>query len=93
MSTPCSTTTDTVVSKSADNQADIEAIASVIQAYAEGGPKGNQSSFKALAVAVDRLAQGQAEHALGAKRFLEVQQAAPVDRVRPGGAQVGRCGE
>ena len=46
MSTTCSTTTDPTVSKSADNQADIEAIASVIQAYAEGGRKGDAAIMK-----------------------------------------------
>ncbi len=45
MSTTCSTTT-TAVSKSPDNQADIEAIASVIQAYAEGGRKGDAAIMK-----------------------------------------------
>ncbi len=41
MSTTCSTTTETEVSKSADNQRDIEAISSVLQTYAEGGRKGD----------------------------------------------------
>ncbi len=46
MSTTCCTTTDTAVSKSADNQRDIEAITSVIQAYAEGGRKGDAAIMK-----------------------------------------------
>ncbi len=46
MATTCSTTTDTAVSKSADNQGDIEAISSVIQTYAEGGRKGDASIMK-----------------------------------------------
>ncbi len=46
MSTTCTTTTKTAVSKSADNQKDIEAISSVIQTYAEGGRKGDASIMK-----------------------------------------------
>ncbi len=46
MSTTGRTTTETAVSKSADNQRDIEAISSVIQAYAEGGRKGDASIMK-----------------------------------------------
>ncbi len=46
MSTTCSTTTDTAGSKSADNQRDSEAIASVIQTYAEGGRKGDAAIMK-----------------------------------------------
>ncbi len=46
MSTTCSTTTDTAVSKAADNQRDIEAIASVIQTYAEGGRQGDAAIMK-----------------------------------------------
>ncbi len=46
MTTICSTTTDTAVSKSADNQRDIEAIASVIKTYAEGGRKGDAAIMK-----------------------------------------------
>jgi len=39
-------TQDTTVSKSADNRKDIEAIASVIQTYAEGGRKGDAAIMK-----------------------------------------------
>ena len=46
MSTTCCTTTATAVSKSADNQRDIEAISSVIQTYAEGGRKGDAAIMK-----------------------------------------------
>ena len=46
MSSNCCTTTDTAKSKSADNQRDIEAITSVIQAYAEGGRKGDAAIMK-----------------------------------------------
>ncbi len=46
MSTTCCTTTETAVSKSANNQRDIEAIASVIQTYAEGGRKGDAAIMK-----------------------------------------------
>ncbi len=46
MSTTCSTTTETEVSKSADNQMDIEAISTVIQSYAEGGRKGDAAIMK-----------------------------------------------
>ncbi len=46
MSTTFSTTTDTAVSKSADNQRDIDAISSVIQTYAEGGRKGDAAIMK-----------------------------------------------
>ncbi len=46
MSSTTCTTTKTAVSKSADNQEDIEAISSVIQAYAEGGRKGDASIMK-----------------------------------------------
>ncbi len=46
MSTTCCTTTDTAVSKSADNQRDIEAISSVIQTYAEGGRRGDAAIMK-----------------------------------------------
>ncbi len=41
-----SVTQDTTVSKSADNQKDIEAISSVIQIYVEGGRKGDASIMK-----------------------------------------------
>ena len=47
MSTTCCTTTETAVSKSANNQKDIEAISSVIQTYAEGGRKGDAAIMKA----------------------------------------------
>ena len=47
MSTTCSTTTETAVSESADNQRDIEAVASVIRTYAEGGRKGDAAIMKA----------------------------------------------
>ena len=46
MSTTCCTTTKTAVSKSADNQRDIEAISSVIQTYAQGGRKGDAAIMK-----------------------------------------------
>ena len=46
MSTTCCTTENTARSKSADNQRDIEAITSVIQAYAEGGRKGDAAIMK-----------------------------------------------
>ena len=46
MSTTCCTTTESAVSKSADNQRDIEAISSVIQTYAEGGRKGDAAIMK-----------------------------------------------
>ncbi len=46
MSTTCCTTTEPAVSKSADNQRDIEAIASVIQTYAEGGRQGDAAIMK-----------------------------------------------
>ncbi len=46
MSTTCCTTTETAVSKSADNQRDTEAISSVIQTYAEGGRKGDAAIMK-----------------------------------------------
>ncbi len=46
MSTTCCTTTEAAVSKSADNQRDIEAISSVIQAYAQGGRKGDAAIMK-----------------------------------------------
>ena len=46
MSTTCSTTTDSAVSKSADNQRDIEAVSSIIQIYAEGGRKGDAAIMK-----------------------------------------------
>ncbi len=46
MSTTGSTTTDTEVSKSADNQRDIDAISSVIHTYAEGGRKGDAAIMK-----------------------------------------------
>ena len=46
MSTTCCTTTETAVSKSADNQRDIEAISSVIQTYAQGGRKGDAAIMK-----------------------------------------------
>ena len=46
MSTTCCTTTATAVSKSADNQRDIEAISSVIQTDAEGGRKGDAAIMK-----------------------------------------------
>ncbi len=46
MSTTCCATTETAASKSADNQRDIEAIASVIQTYAEGGRKGDAAIMK-----------------------------------------------
>ena len=46
MSTTCCTTTETAVSKSADNQRDIESISSVIQTYAEGGRKGDAAIMK-----------------------------------------------
>ena len=46
MSTTCCTTTETSVSKSADNQRDIEAISSVIQTYAEGGRTGDAAIMK-----------------------------------------------
>ncbi len=46
MSTTGSTTTDTAGSKPADNQRDTELISSVIQAYAEGGRKGDASIMK-----------------------------------------------
>ena len=39
-------TQDTAVSKSTDNPKDIEAIASVIQTYAEGGRRGDASIMK-----------------------------------------------
>jgi len=39
-------TQDTAVSKSADNQKDIEAISSVIQTYAEGGRRGDAAIMK-----------------------------------------------
>ncbi len=39
-------TTETVVSKSADNQEAIEAISSVIQTYVEGGRSGNGDDMK-----------------------------------------------
>ncbi len=45
-STTCTTTTKTAVSKSADNQGDLEAISSVIQTYAEGGRQGDASIMK-----------------------------------------------
>jgi len=41
-----SVTQDTTVSKSADNQKDIEAISSVIQTYAEGGHRGDAAIMK-----------------------------------------------
>ncbi len=41
-----SVTQDTTVSKSADNQKDIEAISSVIQIYAEGGHRGDAAIMK-----------------------------------------------
>lgn len=37
---------DTTVSKSTDNQKDVEAISSVIQTYAEGGRKGDAAIMK-----------------------------------------------
>ena len=46
MSTTCCTATETAVSKSADNQTDIEAISSVIQRYAQGGRKGDAAIMK-----------------------------------------------
>ncbi len=46
MSTTCSTTTDTAVSESTDNQRDIETITSVIQTYAEGGRTGDAAIMK-----------------------------------------------
>ncbi len=46
MSTTCCTTTETAVSKSADNQRDIEAISSVIQTYAQGGRKGDAAIMR-----------------------------------------------
>ena len=46
MSTTCCTTTETAVSKSADNQRDTEAISSVIQTYAQGGRKGDAAIMK-----------------------------------------------
>ena len=45
MSTTC-TTTETAVSKSTDNQRDMEAISSVIQTYARGGRKGDAAIMK-----------------------------------------------
>ena len=41
-----SVTQNTTVSKSADNQKDIEAISSVIQTYAEGGHRGDAAIMK-----------------------------------------------
>ena len=46
MSTTCCTTTETAVTKSADNQRDTEAISSVIQTYAQGGRKGDAAIMK-----------------------------------------------
>ncbi len=46
MSTSCCSTTETAVSKSTDSQRDIEAITSVIQAYADGGRKGDAAIMK-----------------------------------------------
>ena len=46
MSTTCCTTTETAVSKSTDNQTDIEAVSSVIKTYAEGGRKGDAAIMK-----------------------------------------------
>ena len=46
MSTTCCTTTDPAVSTSTENQRDIEAVASVIDAYAEGGRKGDAAIMK-----------------------------------------------
>ena len=46
MSTTCCTTTETAVSKSADNQRDIEAISSVIQTYVQGGRNGDAAIMK-----------------------------------------------
>ena len=46
MSTTCCTTTETSVSKSANNERDIEAISSVIQTYAQGGRKGDAAIMK-----------------------------------------------
>ncbi|MCH8823723.1 MAG: nuclear transport factor 2 family protein [Planctomycetes bacterium] len=46
MSTTSCTTTETAVSKSADSQRDIEAISSLIQAYAQGGRKGDAAIMK-----------------------------------------------
>ncbi len=46
MSTTSCTTKDTAVSKSADNQMNIDAISSVIQTYAEGGRKGDAAIMK-----------------------------------------------
>ncbi|MCH8343968.1 MAG: nuclear transport factor 2 family protein [Planctomycetes bacterium] len=46
MSTTCSTTTETEVSKSADNQMNIDAISSVIQTYVQGGRKGDAAIMK-----------------------------------------------
>ncbi len=46
MSTTSCTTKDTAVSKSADNQRDIEAISLLIQTYAEGGRKGDAVIMK-----------------------------------------------
>jgi hypothetical protein len=46
MSTTCCTTTKTSSRKSSDDQRDVEAISSVIQAYAEGGRQGNAKTMK-----------------------------------------------
>ena len=46
MSTTCCAKAETAISKSADNQRDIEAISSVIQAYADGGRKGDAAIMK-----------------------------------------------
>ncbi len=46
MSTTSCTTKDTTVSKSTANQRDIEAITSLIQAYAQGGRQGDAAIMK-----------------------------------------------
>ena len=46
MSTTRCTTTETTVSTPPDNQADIEAISSVIQTYADGGRQGDAAIMK-----------------------------------------------
>ncbi len=46
MSTTCSTTTHIAVPKSGDNQTDIDAIASVLHTYAEGGRKGDATIMR-----------------------------------------------